>query len=837
MAKIIFVEPNGVTTEQALNIESRLLDVTAATQATNCQITTSTPHGLSVGEHVFFRDIGGMTQLNSAQEGWEAGTIKRVHSVIDSTNFTLDINSTGFSTYTSGGRCRCLGVKRVNQGEITIPAHTLVTGQRFYVTGVAGATQVNNIWFKVGTTFTNGFRVLDDNTNDEVNWATVGGYTGSGVTTLVDGKIIEGATNANPCVITATAHGYTNGQYVYINNVNGMTEINEKVWKVANASTNNFELTGCDSTGFGTFSFGQGYVHRTYKRGEIFLGSSLINQDEVRVTKTGAHTNYAGGRSITWTYNSAVVTYTGSTLVGSIAIGDYICRKGRGGNGDLDGVYEVTGITANSITLRGRYCGVQGTGTDDTIRKITRETGMSPGSGIIFNINGITLSGGWDFDTNLQDGETWLDYNASSGVAANTCLLLSTGGVSEKVNFTRGYYVANFNSGYIKDSTVVGAFVHTINVTTATGVFSLKNTFIGCPATGTSSYNAINITSGKTIYEFENSRTHSWNSTAASAISLSATTTIDFAGLEVHCSGRSVEIHTDNYIKNLVSKNCFSIALIINSRQNVVIEGGDIDGATSEGIRVGTLSSGVIIKGVTVRNCTTGIAITQAQRTIVQDIVFTNNSTNVSLDQYSGSAYLINNQHGAPANWGVLRSTANVGEINIMSDIIDSGSESKAYNITINNENILPQYNLQNAFGQTGRIYGKGSITFDKTVLSPGGNYTTRIAPTANLTELNNFGTFVVDSAYVNQSQAVTLPFFLRASGVWSGTITPILKLNGRPIVTGTPITTMSNGSWDTLSISATSGQVTEDGVLELHLYVVSNTVSFNAVVEGGIFT
>jgi len=269
MAKIVFVEPNGATTEQTFSCATREINVSGATQATNCQITTSTAHGLNVGEHVIFRDIGGMTQLNSSQENYEIGTIKRVHSVIDATNFTLDIDSTGFTAYTSGGRCRSIAVKRVNQGELTVAGHTLVSGQRFYLTGVVGATQVNNTWYKVGTTFTNGFRVLDDTTNAEVNWSGTGAYT-SGTGTIYDGKIIEDATNANPCVITATSHGFTNGQYVYINDVSGMTEINEKVWKVANASTNNFELVGCDATGFGTFVFGQGYVHRTYARPDIF---------------------------------------------------------------------------------------------------------------------------------------------------------------------------------------------------------------------------------------------------------------------------------------------------------------------------------------------------------------------------------------------------------------------------------------------------------------------------------------------------------------------------------------------------------------------------------------
>lgn len=55
-------------------------------------------------------------------------------------------------------------------------------------------------------------------------------------------KAITGATNATPIVITATAHGFTNGDFVYINGVGGNLAANG-YWKIANQATNTFELT------------------------------------------------------------------------------------------------------------------------------------------------------------------------------------------------------------------------------------------------------------------------------------------------------------------------------------------------------------------------------------------------------------------------------------------------------------------------------------------------------------------------------------------------------------------------------------------------------------------
>ncbi|HCQ05097.1 MAG TPA: hypothetical protein DIT99_32545, partial [Candidatus Latescibacteria bacterium] len=59
-------------------------------------------------------------------------------------------------------------------------------------------------------------------------------------------KTISGATAANPVVVTANSHGYSNGDEVYITAVVGMTELNGKYYKIASKTTNTFELTDID---------------------------------------------------------------------------------------------------------------------------------------------------------------------------------------------------------------------------------------------------------------------------------------------------------------------------------------------------------------------------------------------------------------------------------------------------------------------------------------------------------------------------------------------------------------------------------------------------------------
>ncbi len=68
-------------------------------------------------------------------------------------------------------------------------------------------------------------------------------------------KTISGATQANPCVVTATSHGYDNGDEIYIASVVGMTELNGKYYKIKNKTTNTFELTDIDDTNINSSAF------------------------------------------------------------------------------------------------------------------------------------------------------------------------------------------------------------------------------------------------------------------------------------------------------------------------------------------------------------------------------------------------------------------------------------------------------------------------------------------------------------------------------------------------------------------------------------------------------
>lgn len=64
------------------------------------------------------------------------------------------------------------------------------------------------------------------------------------------------ATNANPCVMTSTAHGLSNGDYVVV--TSGWTRTTDRVFRVANVTANTFDLEGHDTSDTDVYAAGSG---------------------------------------------------------------------------------------------------------------------------------------------------------------------------------------------------------------------------------------------------------------------------------------------------------------------------------------------------------------------------------------------------------------------------------------------------------------------------------------------------------------------------------------------------------------------------------------------------
>ena len=105
-------------------------------------------------------------------------------------------------------------------------------------------------------------------------------YKDSGAV-LEGDKTISGITAANPAVVTATSHGYSNGDEVLISGVSGMTEVNGKRFLVADKTTNTFELQDKDgvdinSSAFTAYSSG-GVANKVFELATPYTTAQLFD--------------------------------------------------------------------------------------------------------------------------------------------------------------------------------------------------------------------------------------------------------------------------------------------------------------------------------------------------------------------------------------------------------------------------------------------------------------------------------------------------------------------------------------------------------------------------------
>lgn len=240
------------------------LTITGITQANPAQVTV-VGHGYATGQEVFLSGIGGMTQLNGRQ-------VKI--TVTGANTFTLDgINSTGYSAFTSGGTAArvyeiatpyqendlatlyyaqtadvmTLCHKNYAPRELTRTGHTAWTLST--ITFQPSVSEPSNM--SAAATVGSGSTVYKYRVTAVIEENYEESLTGFEAT-----KNITGATQANPCQITITAHGYSTGDQVKIEGVGGMTNLNGNTYTITSTGANTFTLDGVNSTGYPAYTSG-----------------------------------------------------------------------------------------------------------------------------------------------------------------------------------------------------------------------------------------------------------------------------------------------------------------------------------------------------------------------------------------------------------------------------------------------------------------------------------------------------------------------------------------------------------------------------------------------------
>ena len=268
---IRFIRNDGHIVETAL-------DITGASQ-TNPVVVTSAGHGYANDEEVFLTAIGGMTELN--------GNRYTLTNVTTNTFSLLDqvtgeeIDGSGFGVYTSGGTTSRIyeiatpylladlpELRMVQQNDVIS-----VTHPSYAPRDLTRADHDN--WTLALTNFgpaqehPTGLGLTVNVTGTTTVSYSVIAVTKDGEESLAainsTAKTVSGATQANPVVITATAHGFLDGDEVELLSLGGMTELNGRRFIVANKNDNDFELRGEDGTGHTAYTSG-GTASQTFVR-------------------------------------------------------------------------------------------------------------------------------------------------------------------------------------------------------------------------------------------------------------------------------------------------------------------------------------------------------------------------------------------------------------------------------------------------------------------------------------------------------------------------------------------------------------------------------------------
>lgn len=183
---------------------------------------------------------------------------------------------------------------------------------------------------------------------------------------------VTGITSANPGVVTATSHGFSDGDIVRIIGVFGMTEVNGKVYKVANKTTNTFELNDRDGNNIDTSSFGTyetgGEVR---KRVTTISGLSHLEGQTVSVLAEGAaHPDI--------TVSSGSITLNREASRAQVGLG-YVSdiQTLRQYSGAQDGTTQGKLVRIHRINLRFLYTlgGKVGINADNLDQLVLREGG------------------------------------------------------------------------------------------------------------------------------------------------------------------------------------------------------------------------------------------------------------------------------------------------------------------------------------------------------------------------------------------------------------------------------------------------------------------------------
>src|SRR5882672_686363 len=263
----------------------------------------------------------------------------------------------------------------------------------------------------------------------------------NGAPILEASKPILGITQASPGILNVTAHGYSTGEWVFITNIIGMTQLNGRYAKVVVTDANHFSLQRIlDSSAINTGAYSAyvsgGTVARVYTLPSPFAAAdlALVKYAQNVNTMVLCHPNYAPQiltliSANNWTistisFGATISTPIGQSVATTLAAGtvNYSYRvTAVDFNGQESGpsaaaiIGPLTDITTVPGTNTISWSGVAGAQYYN-VYKATRAYGAAVAAGAMHGFIGFTVG------TSFQDTNITADFSLTPPIPQNPFL-------------------------------------------------------------------------------------------------------------------------------------------------------------------------------------------------------------------------------------------------------------------------------------------------------------------------------------------------------------------------------------------------------------------------------
>jgi hypothetical protein len=549
------------------------------------------------------------------------------------------------------------------------------------------------------------------------------------------------------------------------------------------------------------------------------VNTAATANDEVRIAKTTASSSIAGA-NYTWTANNATIA-TSADVRASIAAGDYIGTTGAAGNGSAETYFCVASTTASSITLVTVYNGT--TKTEASVLK------LNPLTTTITATKALVVSGGWTLAASpTRDSETWLKTTGTgtNGVVfvANCAFsYLNSVGTSTVAQFTGALTATCQYCTAISVAKTTGGI--SFNATTLGGnicVVGYNNSITGCSTSGS----CLVVGAGNIGYY---NGTCGTTSTAYGCVNGFSTCTLAGTCVAVNCPTGINTGCTNSGRPTVTATGCTlgfnGYSCVGLCTANTCTTGFDtcspLIGSVANACGIGFNTCTVMI-GTASNNCTSyGVLLGGTFDGYYQGHTSTSDVVGFAASTGRCAGTLVGCNIVTPVNWGISQ-PLNCQGVKCIGCTIDTPSLAKAYLITTGANYSNPRYYLQNSFGKTGQIFTNASLVQDMTTTP----YSMQLvfSGTSGLQVVP----LKIASLYVKIAVAISVSVqYWAPTGSWSGTIVPLLRLNGRTIATGTTLASITSTP-STLTFNVTSEMITSDGELSIELVPNCNNIATN---------